>query len=139
MSFMLYELQNNTPAPATGIYTDATGIRHDTNALAAAWSDAELQAIGLYKAQRIEPQLVPGQTILRWELSFTGEAVLETAVLSNPPTPEELRAEVELIRQSAFQSEADPLFFKWHAGEGTEQEWLAKREEIRSRYPYPED
>ena len=58
-----------------------------------------------------------------------------------PPTPEEIaaqeRAEAEANRQAAFEREADPLFFKWQAGEGTEQEWLAKREEIRARYPYP--
>lgn len=41
-------------------------------------------------------------------------------------------------RQSAYQTEADPLFFKWQAGEGTEADWLAKRAEIAERYPYPE-
>jgi hypothetical protein len=48
-------------------------------------------------------------------------------------------AAAEFNRQAAYTQEADPLFFKWQAGEGTEQEWLAKREEIRSRYPYPEE
>jgi hypothetical protein len=41
-------------------------------------------------------------------------------------------------RAAAFAAEADPLFFKWQAGEGTEAEWLAKREEIRARFPYSE-
>ena len=54
-------------------------------------------------------------------------------------TPEELLTQTRERRQSAFQSEADPLFFKWRAGEGTEAEWLAKREEIRNRFPYPTD
>ena len=53
------------------------------------------------------------------------------------PTHEELVAIAQANRQVAFQSEADPLFFKWQAGEGTQEEWLAKREEIRLRYPYP--
>jgi len=44
---------------------------------------------------------------------------------------------MEHARAAAFQSEADPLFFKWQAGEGTEAEWLAKREGIRNRFPYP--
>lgn len=44
-----------------------------------------------------------------------------------------------VMRSMAYTSEADPLFFKWQAGEGTEQEWRAKREEIRGRYPYPEE
>jgi hypothetical protein len=41
-------------------------------------------------------------------------------------------------RHAAFIAEADPLFMKWQAGEATKQEWLAKREEIRQRYPYSE-
>jgi hypothetical protein len=40
-------------------------------------------------------------------------------------------------RQEAYRTEADPLYFKWQAGEGTEADWLAKRQEIRDRYPYP--
>jgi hypothetical protein len=39
-------------------------------------------------------------------------------------------------RAAAFQAEADPLFFKWQAGEIDKQEWVTKREEIRDRYPY---
>ena len=53
--------------------------------------------------------------------------------------PEYLFEEMRQARASAYRLEADPLFFKWQAGEGTEQEWLAKREEIRARYPYPEE
>jgi len=52
-----------------------------------------------------------------------------------PPTKEEQEA----LRHAAYTAEADPLFFKWQAGEGTEAEWLAKREEIRNRYPYPSE
>jgi hypothetical protein len=55
------------------------------------------------------------------------------------PTPEEITAEMRSLRSFAYSAEADPLFFKWQAGEGTEADWLAKREEIRARYPYPED
>lgn len=38
-------------------------------------------------------------------------------------------------RKAAYQAEADPLFFKWQAGEATQAEWQAKREEIRQRFP----
>ena len=38
------------------------------------------------------------------------------------------------LKQSAFQAESDPLFFKWQAGEATEQEWLDKRNEIKARF-----
>jgi hypothetical protein len=45
---------------------------------------------------------------------------------------------VKSNRSAAYTAEADPLFFKWQAGEGTEEAWQAKRAEIRERYPYPE-
>lgn len=56
-------------------------------------------------------------------------AAIEAA---NIPT----REQQEANRQAAYTAEADPLFFKWQAGEATEEEWLAKRQEIRDRYPY---
>lgn len=44
----------------------------------------------------------------------------------------------ESNRRSAYQQEADPLFFKWQRGTATEQEWLDKIAEIKVRYPDPE-
>lgn len=47
---------------------------------------------------------------------------------------------VEQLRQdraSAYAEEADPLFFKAQRGEATLEEWKAKVEEIKARYPYP--
>ena len=40
-------------------------------------------------------------------------------------------------RADAYRSETDPLFFKAQRGEATNDEWLAKIEEIKARYPYP--
>ena len=37
-------------------------------------------------------------------------------------------------RAEAYRAESDPLFFKWQAGEGTQEAWLTKREEIRTRF-----
>lgn len=45
----------------------------------------------------------------------------------------------ELMRRMAYQNESDPLFFKEQAGEVEVGTWAAKREEIKERYPYPED
>jgi hypothetical protein len=45
-------------------------------------------------------------------------------------------AAAERGRADAYRAEADPLFFKWQRGEGTEQEWLDKVTEIRNRFPY---
>jgi len=62
---------------------------------------------------------------------------------SAPPEPEpepiDPLAQAKANRAAAYRSEADPLFFKWHRGEATEQEWLDKVAEIRERYPYPEE
>lgn len=53
------------------------------------------------------------------------------------PVPTPTREEQEKLRHTAYVAEADPLFFRWQAGEATEAEWKAKRQEIRERYPYP--
>lgn len=62
----------------------------------------------------------------------------------NPVIYDRILVEVEAQRMSARQSrasayttEADPLFFKYQRGEATKEEWEAKIEEIRQRYPYP--
>ena len=50
-----------------------------------------------------------------------------------PPT----KADQEWLRRSAYQQEADPLFFMAQRGEATVEEWTAKVAEIKARYPYP--
>jgi hypothetical protein len=54
-----------------------------------------------------------------------------------PPPIVPTKAEQEAKRHAAYTTEADPLFFQWQAGEGTEADWMTKRQEIRDRYPYP--
>jgi hypothetical protein len=39
------------------------------------------------------------------------------------------------LRQKAYISEADPLFFKAQRGEATMDDWQAKVAEIKARYP----
>jgi len=48
--------------------------------------------------------------------------------------------EIQLLNKQqekliSYQTEADPLFFKWQRGEATKEEWLAKVAEIKERYP----
>lgn len=50
------------------------------------------------------------------------------------PTPEELAENVRMQKQSAYQRESDPLFFKWQAGEVTKEQWEAKRAEIYKNF-----
>jgi hypothetical protein len=89
--------------------------------------------------------LYPGA---QWSLngdSYDGLTWLDD---SPAPTEAELEAawpEVQTVRANAaavaqrsvaYAAEADPLFFYWQAGEGSEEAWLEKRAEIRARYPY---
>ena len=60
-------------------------------------------------------------------------------VLDPPAPPAPTLGQQEAARLAAYQSESDPLFFKWQRGTATEAEWLAKREEIRTRFPYPSE
>lgn len=48
------------------------------------------------------------------------------------------REQISLLRAEAYSVEADPLFFKSQRGEATVEEWLAKIDEIKIRYPYSE-
>jgi predicted metal-dependent phosphoesterase TrpH len=59
------------------------------------------------------------------------EAELQRLIAEHP------YKEIEALRSAAYRTEADPLFFKYQVGEVTKDEWIAKREEIRARYPYP--
>lgn len=76
-----------------------------------------------------------------------------TEIIERNPSPEEIAeckdwiagqherdiAEVTEQRQSAYQRESDPLNFKWQIS-GLDEDraaWLAKREEIKARYPDP--
>jgi hypothetical protein len=50
-----------------------------------------------------------------------------------PPT----RAEQEANRQVAYSAEADPIAMQMLRDEATKDEWLAKIDEIKARFPYP--
>ena len=47
-------------------------------------------------------------------------------------------AEARANRANAYAQESDPLFFKSQRGEATMEEWQAKVQEIKDRFPYPE-
>lgn len=64
------------------------------------------------------------------------------------PSPEEILAEyarleaeapvqrIKDLRRAAYSVEADPLFFKWQAGEVTKEEWETARETVKTKHPY---
>jgi hypothetical protein len=47
---------------------------------------------------------------------------------------EQLSEQKDEQRRYAYQTEADPLFFKWQRGEATQEQWLAKVAEIKVRF-----
>jgi hypothetical protein len=47
-------------------------------------------------------------------------------------------AQVERARHAAYVTDADPLFFKWQRGTGTEQAWLDAVQAVKDAHPYPE-
>jgi hypothetical protein len=47
-------------------------------------------------------------------------------------------AQVEQARHAAYIADADPLFFKWQRGTGTEQEWLDAVQAVKDAHPYPD-
>lgn len=60
-----------------------------------------------------------------------------TLALQDPPelNKEEKENLANSQRQTAYQTESDPLFFKAQRGEATIAEWQAKVAEIKTRYP----
>jgi hypothetical protein len=49
------------------------------------------------------------------------------------------KAMQEAARQAAYSAEADPIAMQMLRDEATKEEWLAKIDEIKARYPYPEE
>lgn len=75
------------------------------------------------------------------ELCEIGDSYIEGSFIPKPqPEPEpHTLGQQQSARAKAYAKEADPIFFKWQRDEATEQEWLDKVEEIKLRFPYPEE
>lgn len=84
----------------------------------------ELDALNEKLAQFGEFEMTP-EEIEQWEAEQEANAPIIAA---------ERALQREQAIQSAMVAEADPLYFKWKAGECTEQDWLDKRAEIRARF-----
>ena len=55
----------------------------------------------------------------------------------NTPEPADLppAPDIDELRHTAYVAESDPIFFTYQREEATKEEWLAKVEEIKARYP----
>lgn len=85
------------------------------------------------------------------------DAVYAATDLANSPLTSDLRAllgvpssewsayltlQTDMIRnnrRTAYQEEADPIFFDAEADSTTKTAWLAKRTDIKERFPWPGD
>ena len=78
-----------------------------------------------------------GNLIGDHEITFDKEVSLTPAQLDELyfEISGEHRPNSEDLRLKAYQAESDPLYFKWQRGEATQEEWLSKIAEIKSRYP----
>lgn len=64
--------------------------------------------------------------------------IAEPQIIEGGPDAVYTVEEIVELRRAAYQTEADPLFFKWQRGDGTKEVWEAQVELIKARYPYPE-
>lgn len=116
---------------------------------------ADLEALSKAEQDSFKQKLAAG--INGWEWSGIWVQVQNTATIkqfgftisdfpdapvppmptSNPDQQEQERkaAEVEENRKAAYISESDPLFFKAQRGEATMEDWQAKVDEIKQRFP----
>jgi hypothetical protein len=103
-------------------------------------TDAELASYGVFRLNRVaEPSYDPLRSIVRGAkpTQVNGKWTQQWEVLPLPTSTQ--LDNLKAARAQAFAAEADPLFFKAHRGEATMDEWSAKIQEIRDRFPYPEE
>jgi hypothetical protein len=105
-------------------------------------SDAELAKIGWLPWRFVEISS-PGDdwTLTSSVVEIKPTEIVETQayrLITQSEKDDKIRQQREdnkEARNRAFREESDPLFFKAERGEATREEWLAKIEEIRGRYP----
>jgi len=103
-----------------------------------------LLALGWLPWEFIEVPVGPNQVLDGSTVEIFTDKVVETQIVRDM-TPGEIQNLKDQYNNNqkenrliAYESESDPLFFKWQRGESNQEEWLAKIEEIKQRYPYEE-
>jgi hypothetical protein len=72
-----------------------------------------------------------------FEATAAGQyGVIAEYVAPPGPTPEQIEAQIKANRRAAYIKESDPIFFMAQRGEATTEQWEAKIDEIKTRYPY---
>ena len=85
------------------------------------------------------------------EFVMYGDELVWLDKKQSKPSDDEIKAELKRLieaqpdkdakvgRLEAMRNEADPIFFKYQRGEATKEEWVAKIDDIRKRFPYSTD
>lgn len=84
-------------------------------------------ALPTTKIQEGKPVLIGNSWRQVWDVIFLTQSEVEAKTAEAQEITKAQRAE-------AYRTESDPLFFKWQAGESTQEIWLKKREEIRAKF-----
>jgi hypothetical protein len=108
----------------------------------AVMSDAIYAEFDVYPVKKVTPPSIDHTKNLTEELPNFIEGEWTQVWVVTDASQEEvaarkanLIAEAEYNRSEAYRAESDPLFFKAQRNEATIEEWLAKVNEIKSRYP----
>lgn len=80
------------------------------------------------KVVQTYPKLINGIWTLGWDIVDLSEEERTKSIT-------DFNNIQEVSRSIAYKTEADPLFFKWQRGEATQENWLAKIQEIKQRFP----
>lgn len=86
-------------------------------------------------SDQLHKELLMGQ--IKGKIISASDAGLPMLMDLPEVTKDQIIEVMKIARANAYRNEADPLFFKSQLGEATDEEWKAKREEIKTRYPYP--
>ena len=104
--------------------------------------ETTLQEYGMFKVKEVDtPQVDHTKNVNEDTPKFINNEWVQVWEITPASTDEIAEreakqiAQIEKERANAYRNESDPLFFKWQRGESTEQEWLDKIAEIKTRYP----
>jgi hypothetical protein len=85
--------------------------------------------------ERIQVNVTTGE---RQVIQLTQEEIAQAQVQAEQAAQAEAQWKIDnasQLRQEAYITEADPLFFKAQRGEATVEEWQEKVAEIKQRFP----
>ena len=85
--------------------------------------------------ERIQVNVTTGE---RQVIQLTPEEIAQAQAQAQQAAQAEAQWKIDnaaQLRQAAYITEADPLFFKAQRGEATMDEWQAKVAEIKARFP----